>query len=667
MKKLNKKKMVLFAACALSAVANMAFASENGMDAYEGADYIVTATKTAIEKKEVPNAVQVITHEEIQNMGAYSVQDALRYATGIDVQSFGMTGNQVMVRGMDTMHSLILIDGKRMADEDTPATQNVYVLNRINMADVERIEIIRGAGSAIYGSEAMGGVINIITKKASSPNAVVGFSTGTKETSGYFNYASGRQGKTAVKIDGRRTRVRDLYRTPGNSNQFGNKEYFNADIDYAFDENRGIDITAGYMKEKLTSNTDSVSSMTGSRSTQNQSYNQERKDFGLSYYGKDKKNNYTLRGYYSELSKDQTAIKTYPNTPMIGSFLNTNDEHNFKKYVVEGMNTYTADENNKITYGAEYKHEKVDRTYRSLFMPEFMGFKWDVGVSNHSVDTYAAYIQDEIKAGDKLLIIPALRYDYHENFGSEVTAKLGATYSMNANNRIKFNVGTGYRAPTLYELYANMIKSMGGMTVNVIGNPELDPEKSFDIDISFEGESGKANYKISPFYNSVKDLIGGKTTYVDADGNPVRPPMAAAANSSYININKAEIYGTEAEAGYNFNNHWSAMANYTYLSAKDKDTDERLEGRAKHTGTLKLSYTDAKENPLTATLWSKWYVDYHYADEDYTYNNVNFVVDKVINKNFRVYAGVDNIFDKDLGEDLWLDGRMWRAGAEWTF
>lgn len=656
MKNVSKKRLALLTALVVSSVANMGFAAEaDEMDAYEGADFVVTATRTALEKKEVPNAVQVVTQDDIKHMGAYSVQDALKYATGVDVQSFGMTGNQVMVRGMDTMHSLILVDGKRMADEDTPATQNVYVLNRINMADVERIEIIRGAGSAIYGSEAMGGVINIITKKASKPNATIGFSTGSKETSGYFNYSSGRQGKVAVKVDGRRTKVRDIYRSAGNSNQFGNKQYLNASIDYAFDDNRGLELSAGYMKEKLQSDSASTSS-TGSFSTQNQSYNQERKDVSLMYYGKDSKNDYTFRTYFSELSKDQTAIKTYPNSPMIGSFLNTNDEHTFKKFVFEAKDTYAANESNKVTYGAEYKHEKSDRTYRSLFMPEKMGFEWAVGVSNHAIDTYAAYVQDEIKVNDKLLVIPALRWDYHDKFGSELTAKLGATYSMNANNRIKFNVGTGYRAPTLYELYANMVKSMGGMTVNVFGNPDLQPEKSFDIDLAFEGESGKANYKISPFYNRVKDMI---SSYTERNG--------MSYNSYYINLNKAEIYGTEAEFGYNFDEHWSAMANYTYLSAKDKDTDERLEGRAKHTGTLKLSWTDAKENPLTASLWSKWYVDYHYSDKDYTYNNVNFVLDKVINKNFRIYAGVDNIFDKDLGEDLWMDGRMWRVGAEMTF
>ena len=166
---------------------------------------------------------------------------------------------------------------------------------------------------------------------------------------------------------------------------------------------------------------------------------------------------------------------------------------------------------------------------------------WGVGVSDHTIDTYAAYVQDEIQLGDKLLVIPALRWDYHDQFGSEITAKLGSTYSLNANNRIKFNVGTGYRAPTLYELYANMQKAMGGMTVNVVGNPDLQPEKSFDVDFSFEGESGKANYKVSPFYNRIKDMINSSDTkYYDADGNLLNkyiPGLAVRADSSYENIN----------------------------------------------------------------------------------------------------------------------------------
>lgn len=203
MKNVSKKRLALLTALVVSSVANMGFAAEaDEMDAYEGADFVVTATRTALEKKEVPVAVEVITEQKIKDLGAYSVQDALRLASNVDVQDNGMTGNQVQLRGNDTMHTLILIDGKRMAAENTQSSQNAYELKRINIADVERIEVIRGNGSALYGSDAMGGVINIITKKATSPRMSVAMHTGTKDEATSFSYASGRQGKVAVKIGG---------------------------------------------------------------------------------------------------------------------------------------------------------------------------------------------------------------------------------------------------------------------------------------------------------------------------------------------------------------------------------------------------------------------------------------------------------------------------------
>ena len=175
MRNLNKKKIALLTACVVSAVGHMAFAAEaDNYDEYSGADYVVTATKTQLEKKEVPQSVEVITQEDIKNTAAYNVRDALRFATNIDVQEVGMTGNVVMVRGMESKHTLILVDGRRMAAENTGSTMNAYELSRINLADVERIEVIRGNGSALYGSDAMGGVINIITKKANQEHASIG-------------------------------------------------------------------------------------------------------------------------------------------------------------------------------------------------------------------------------------------------------------------------------------------------------------------------------------------------------------------------------------------------------------------------------------------------------------------------------------------------------------
>ncbi len=674
MKKLNKKKLALLTACVISSIANIGFAEEaaqEDLDAYVGEDYVVTATRTQIEKKEVPSAVEVISQEDLKQMGAYNLQDALQYATSLDVRTSGMTGNAVSIRGMSTNKTLILVDGKRMADEDTPQTQNVYVLNRINMADVERIEIIRGAGSAIYGSDAMGGVINIITKKATNPQGLIGFSTGTKETNEYFNYASGRQGKLAIKFDGRLTRERKIDTKGGYTNMYGNKQYFNADFDYDLGNNRGIDLSLGYMKEKLSQDWTSVLMFS--------KYDQERKDVGLNYYGKDSKNDYHVRAYYSVLDKDQTASSKLFSSMGLNNLNVTDDTHKFEKFIIEAKNSYKLDDSNVLTYGADYKKDKIDRTYGFAnykasygpMGPTFAQGDFSYKNVNRSMENYSAYIQDEMKVNEKLLLIPAVHFDYSKMFGSEWTAKLGSTYKLNDSNRIKFNVGTGYRAPSIYEMYGDMSKWMMGMQVNVIGNPDLKPEKSFNVDVSYEAEQGKSNFKLTPFYSEVKDLINSKT--ID---NGTDPTTGTKFNTStYENIQKAKLYGTEFEAGYNFDDHWNVSANYTYLDAIDDADDSRLEGRSRHTAVIKLAYTDAKENPLTVALYSKWYGDYYYSESagNYTFNTTNFIVNKQVNSNFRVYAGVDNIFNKEFeynsnsNRTYLIDGRMWRAGAEWTF
>ena len=125
---------------------------------------MVTASRTEQELRETPTAAEVITREELERTGANTLTEALKRSANINVTQSAM-GNNVSLRGMNNNQTLILINGRRIRTEDTNDSANKYELNRVNMANVDHIEIIRGAASSLYGSEAMGGVINIITKK----------------------------------------------------------------------------------------------------------------------------------------------------------------------------------------------------------------------------------------------------------------------------------------------------------------------------------------------------------------------------------------------------------------------------------------------------------------------------------------------------------------------
>lgn len=747
MRNLNKKKIALLTACVVSAVGHMAFAAEaDNYDEYSGADYVVTATKTQLEKKEVPQSVEVITEQKIKELGAYSVQDALRLANNIDVQDNGMTGNQVQMRGNSTMHTLILVDGKRMAAENTQSSKNAYELKRINISDVERIEIIRSNGSALYGSDAIGGVINIITKKSTTPSISVNMHTGTKDEATSFMYSSGKQGKLSLKIGGGIEKVRKLdsgvYKnyskntTTGavtstdasSTNMYGTRRFLNTGLSYAFDDNHSLDFDMNFMREQLKSF--SWSSMaTDYTETQmttflgflrkqaiaggapaamvnsqvfvngllkkgytmeqlnasmpdpttikkypqlsSHFYDNTRSDYSLGYNGKDGKHDYNFRTYFSELRKDNTSW--YKN-------LNTNadkfvdfDQNNYKELVVEGKDSYKMDDNNTLTFGAEYKKDIMNGTHLKGRGTD----QHDVTVngkskisSEVSSETAAVYLQNEWKIGDKLLLIPAVRIDHHDSFGTHTSPKLGATYKLSENARVKANWGKGYRAPTLYELYSQMEKvGMAPMPVNVIGNPDLQPEESTNFDFGFEAEKGKVNGKVTYYHNKIKNMIDGG----DYD------PDKLAQNiiwSKYINRGEVEIKGLESEIGYNFDEHWSVRGVYNYLDAKDLETGDRLAYRARHNGLIQLTYTDAKENPLTVNLYNRYYFNYHQSNtdgyqQDYSYSTTGLTVSKQFNKNYRVYAGVDNIFNKSFLYDTYhtysIDGHTWRVGAEMTF
>lgn len=753
MRNLNKKKIALLTACVVSAVGHMAFAAEaDDYDEYSGADYVVTATKTQLEKKEVPVAVEVVTAQKIKDLGAYSVQDALRLASNVDVQDNGMTGNQVMLRGNDTMHTLILIDGKRMAAENTQSSQNAYELKRINIADVERIEVIRGNGSALYGSDAMGGVINIITKKATTPSMSIAMHTGSKDEATSFSYASGRQGKVAVKIGGGIEKVRKIdsgvyksYSTSGKqkdaigkyndastTNMYGTRRFLNTGINYAFDDNHDLDFTMNFMREQLKSDSWNsygadytncqmttlggfindmmhvdlksmpseaanawlarMSGMLGGTYTVDDLdmsmpnpmtiqhypmrslhfYDNNRSDFSLGFNGKDGKHDYNVRAYFSELRKENTShyINLNTNTKKDVDF----DQNNYKQLVIEGKDSYKMDDNNTLTWGAEYKKDTMDGTHLrdSGSNLKYLTINGITKPSSEvSSETVALYLQDELRVGNKLLLIPAVRVDHHDSFGTHTSPKIGATYSMSDNARIKANYGKGYRAPTLYELYSKMEKSgMAPMTVHVLGNPDLNPETSTNFDFGFETELGKLNSKITYFHNDIKNMIDGDDyTGPETITNP-------GIWSKYVNYGKVKISGLETEFGYNFDEHWSLRTVYNYLDAKDQQTGNRLAYRARHNGLVQLTWTDAKENPLTVNLYNRYYFDYHQSNSanyqhDYSFSTTGLTVSKQINKNYRVYAGVDNIFNKSFLYDTYhtysIDGRTWRVGAEMTF
>lgn len=615
-------------------------------------DIVITATRTKLNAKKNPVSMEVLREADFKRVGAYDIRDILKTAVGLDVGEASVTdtsmvGNRVSLRGMGSNATLILIDGRRVGGEDSGSTANVYELSRIPLSNVDHIEILRGSGSALYGSDAVGGVINIITKRDEEESGYAGAKTGGRSSSVYGGYSTGKQGRLNLNFNYDLTKTRK-YNIKQNTNMFGPRSSFEFSGDYELSDHSGLDFGAGFMQERLRQN----------MPTGDTWYDNNRSNYHVKYYGNDVKNDWEVQSYYSRLGKVSRGQNA------LGRWDNFNNAR-YSTWVNEAKNTYRMDKDNTLTYGFEYKKNKVGGTrYNDGSRIRFESRSGMPGITepygSGDCSSYAFYLQDEMQLGPKLFFVPSVRFDHYSGFGTEWTPRAGLTYNFTKNSRLKVNYGRSYRAPTIFDMYGYMDHAFGPMHIYVLGNPNLEPEKAVNFDIGLEGERGKATGKLTYFHNKISNLIDYVTMPTGSRFNRIY---------RYQNINRAVMEGLEAEAGYNFDKHWSAKANYTYLDARDGNSHARLTNRAFNTGTVELAWTDARQNPWTATLYNQWYQNYLDGNHhSHSYSTTNFVVTKTIGKLY-AYAGVDNVFDKTFGEDseLQIYGRTWRTGVEWKF
>lgn len=620
---------------------------------------VVTATRTEQLIKEVPESVEVITREDIEKLGADSVRAALRLANNVNVGQAGMTGNKVSIRGMESQYTLILIDGKRLAGENTTVTANVYTLDRINLDNVERIEIVRGNAGALYGADALGGVINIITRDAKEEKTTIGASTSSEEVNNWYRWDMGKQGKLSLSMDARFTKVREEARTEGGqTNMFGPRQQWNLDAKYDLAKDRHLTFNAGYMKEKLHARYENylaegpMSSILGpslDALNKREWYDNELKNFSLAYDAKTSNHDFMIRTYYSELDKTSRLYNDAPKADKKFDY----DKAKYTIFTVEGRDTVAIGENHLLTYGGEYQHTEYEGTrVKGNGSVSLEGVTKSYG--DQSMDTHAVYVQDEWQVNDKLLLTPSVRYDKNDKFGSYTSPKMGATYKLNDTFRLKASAGKGFKAPTLSDLYMEMTRNMMGV-VHVIGNPNLKPEKSTNVEFGIEGEKNGYFGDITYFHSDVKDKITSDTKKV-----------TGGYESTYINVDEAQINGVEVTIGKHLNKNYTLKGTYNYLDGRDEADHSRLSGIARSHATLQLEYDDHQKHGYTAVLWQDWTYDYLFDGQNYDYSTTNIMVNKRVNDTARVFAGVDNLFDKEV-PDLYINGRLWRLGAEFTF
>lgn len=672
-------------------------------------EMVVTAQRQPLLQKEVSQSVEVVTAKDIERMGASNVSEALSLAMGLDLSrgsqnsTSAMGGHQLMLRGMNTNQTLVLVDGYPLADEDTGQTKNVYLLSRLDVSQVERIEVLRGAAGAMYGSDAMGGVIQIFMKKPGNEGGTYGWQVGSRENTTHFRYDGRGEGRWQVAMNGRITKVRpisfknkgpdsrgvmyDGYDTPS----YGNRQQVGVDVLYDF-QNRNqntLRFTTDYFHEKMTLRM-ADATMTLSQMTQesgmpskisdlvppisiqkNATNRTERKEWStsLTYAGETDRNQYEGRIYYSQLDKNSwdsndrpgaealdlsgLAAAHYPPAMLetmkqrlqerLDTIMPTiaSDHGRYDRYGIEGRDTMTFNHHH-LTWGGEWTRQVYQGT-RLISQINHPGEE-----ARHSRQETALYVSDWWEITPKLYLSPSLRLAKGNTYAFRGTPKIGLTYAWNDTTRLKFNYGKGFRAPSISELYLRMDS---GHPVQVYGNPNLSPETSQSGDIGLEWERGNTAYGLSYFHQNVKNLID--TQY-------------EMGHYVYVNRKQARIQGVEGTLSHSLANHWKLKESYTYLEAVDKNTHEWLDNRSRHTWMTSLSYEGESPYGWSGTLWDAFHGNYRFDKRSYTYHTVNLSLQKHWGKERRMTLGLYNIGNRKIN-DLYVNGREWYVGMEMGF
>lgn len=694
-----------------------AFAAEENLQEFSLDTMVVTATRTAMTVKETPSTVEIVDSKKLEQTQAKTLHDALKGALGVNVFNDFQGRSNVSIRGSESRHVLIMVDGKRLGGEAAYNSANAWDVDRIRMEDVERVEIIRGPAGALYGSDAMGGVINVITKTPDKTIADINYEYGWYEDgkgAGYKSnlYLQGAEKNYSYKINAglNNSRPYDVLnpsdKAPTGSyadyNFYGEEQPLSVNVGYTFDNGNKLGLDFSRLKEKTQqagAPTRTFMNKPGTSITPTTPYqdkiktiynDNKRTDYAITYQGSDDKQDWMFRAYKSVFDKHyknqdlkRMTMRGRPgawnmDAPKIDTIKRTLS-------VIEGKDTFNLSDKNKLTAGFEYRKDESEGTRLKKPNTSLSGSSARDAFDKAAINYMAAYVQDEFRPNDKWLIIPSVRFDHSDQFSNKLTSNLAATYNAADDVRIKAVVGQGYKTPTVNDLYIfweMYAKNPGSDGQFYVGNPDLKPEKSLSYELSVEKDWGdRSTVHFGLFRNEVKDLIGTYWTGKMTEDYPdIYPGITGDRIMAYENIPEALLQGVELYGSHRLGKNIYLNAGYTFLDAKDKTNGTRLKDRAKHQVTFGVSY-----QPENIYAWDLSFdlvsnINYYFNNGDkstmgnFVYETKDFTIANImtsrhLNKDTKIYLGIDNISNhQNFG--AYSDGnlgRMYRVGMEYKF
>ena len=579
---------------------------------------VVSATRIETPVNEIGSSVTLIPAEEIERNQRRTLPDVLQTVPGLNIVQTGGPGGKtsVFMRGSNSNHTKVLIDG---IDANDPSQDGVFDFGQVLTSDIERVEVLRGPQSSLYGSDAIGGVVNIVTKKGEGPPQFTGrleggsFDTFNQSASvrgsvsrfNYsFNVAHFLVDDTPVTpldlLPPGRKRINDSYENTTVSTKFG------ADLTDTF----GVDFVGRYTDSTLFFTGDDFSVFpsvpAASQSEQNARQLFARGEAHLALFDGAFKNRIGVgyTNYHTTIQAPDTGFGLPPEN------INHGDRIKF-----DWLGNIELWKGSALVLGVE------DQKDRLIDSP--------VSAENDNVAGFAE-LQSEIVPG--LFAAASVRHDDNDRFGGKTTWRIAPAYLVpNLGTKLKATYGTGFKAPSLTQLFVSF------PAFNFFANPDLQPEESEGYDFGFEQPlaGDRVVFGATYFHNDIKNLINANATF-----------------TSLVNVGKATTEGVETFVSVSVTERFKVRGDYTYTDAVDDTTGLELLRRPKHKASLTASWLPIDRLSFSATLlYVGSEVDGNRSfsiqrlDTD-PYVVVNLAADYTLNNSVKLFARIDNLLDR---------------------
>jgi len=576
-------------------------------------EVVVTASRTPQLHKNVIGDVTVIDREEIERIGAGSITDVLRLQPGVQVATNGGAGTEssIYLRGTSSEQIVVLVDGLRI----NSATLGRTSFENIPLAQIEKIEILRGSASSLYGADAVGGVIQIFTRKSLSEkpliNAAVGLGSYNTKTAEFGINGGINALKYGVNVSSLDTdsfsakRIRRGKDSDDDSYRNLSTSAF-AELELAQGHTWGLQ----FFESKGHNEYDAASPSTNYESFTEQT---------LQSYAFTSKNQFTdfwHSTFKLGMGVDDSDSHAKPNKTKASSTYNPTgiSKYRTEQKQISWQNDFTLplgtltlaydrleqDVSSVANFKTKYKKERNDDSFLASYL---------LDQGNHSVQA-------------------SIREDHNTQFGNYMTGGAGYGYRITPQWRVTANYGKAFRAPTFNQLYYPNF-----------GDPTLTPEKSDNVEAGVKYTGGKLNAGVTVFQNKIRSLL--------ANAGPATP-SCTLTNFCPINVGKAEIQGVTTEASWNISDNLLLSGNFTVQSPRNEDTNQLLVRRGNRYGTVNLLHT-----------WGnlQWGAEVNGASTRYNdtsnkipmsgYMLVNMTANYKLSPEWKLEARANNLLDKN--------------------